>query len=163
MGRDIDAFLEAKSLLEASGILGEDLVCKVGDYPVLKLLKSTWTNDAHDRIGNGTGVFFSVWESDRDTEQDIVLYNIHALKLRQLAGYRLESRKFAFAFRDEFMPHAEKWPNVRTDFGPLTLMQGWIPRRPKQLAHDIVNLAHQFCELVPVIDRLLNEASIINS
>jgi len=159
MEKDIECFLESKSLLEASGILGEDLVCKVGDYPALKILKSTWTNDTHDRIGNDSGVFFSVWMSTLKDEEEMVLYNIHALKLRQLAGYRLESRKFAFAFRDEFLPHAEKWPNVRTNLGPQTLMQGWIPRRPSELPNDIFNLAHQFGDLIPIIDRLLNEAT----
>lgn len=161
MADDIEAFIEARSLLLESGLIAKDLICKVGgdETPTLKLLKTSWTNDAHDQIGNTSGVFFSIWESTLRADRGRLLYNIHALKLRNLKGYKLEGKKFAAAFRNRFTPHLGSWPNVSTNFGPLTLMQGWIGRRPDHLAQDVYSLAAQFREVVPIIDRLLGEAT----
>ena len=160
MADDFAAFLEARDLLLAWDLLDKDLVCKVGQPPTLKLLKDAWTNDSHDQLRNTSGIFFSIWESTRKGDEDRLLYNIHALKMRQLQGYKARSREFAFAFRREFLPYWGAWPHVSTDYGPLTLMQGWIERRPHRLARDIYDLAQPFQDLVPVIDRLLSEVAV---
>jgi hypothetical protein len=52
------------------------------------------------------------------------------------------------------------WPNVSVDYGPLTLMQGWIeaaPDRAKEdiLEQDILALIERFRMVIPLIDRLL--------
>jgi hypothetical protein len=62
------------------------------------------------------------------------------------------------------------WPNVSVDYGPLTLMQGWIevaPDRAEQdvleqdileeeiLEQDILALMERFRLVSPLIDRLL--------
>ncbi len=64
------------------------------------------------------------------TRRNRANYNIHALKLRQLKGYSVTSRDFAKELRDNFENIRGRWPNVSVDYGPLTLMQGWIAAIP---------------------------------
>ena len=82
-------------------------------------------------------------------------YNIHALKLRQLEGYSITSRDFAHDFRKGFAPTRNTWPNVSVDYGPLTLMQGWIKVDANRLEEDLLALMERFQHLSPLIDRLL--------
>ena len=111
--------------------------------PVIYLDKPHWHNRGEVPIPGQ--IFFSIWQDQTGR----VNYNIHALKLRNLKRYKLESRKFAEAFRANFDP--EGWPNVSTKFGPLTLMQGFIDASDEQLAHVI----QMFIETHHVIDELL--------
>ena len=69
----------------------------------------------------------------------------------------MESRKFAEAFRKAFAPYAPEWPNVRVDFGPLTLMEGW--KETDDVTDDAVNLAEKFLKIEHLIDELLNKYS----
>jgi len=151
----------------------DGLVCKRGYYKgssVLKLQKPTWTNDRMDRVENETGIFFSIWVNAKAAGQKRAQYNIHALKLRRLAGYSITSRDFAQEFRRSFARMRDGWPNVSVDYGPLTLMQGWIevaPDRAEQdvleqdileeeiLEQDILALMERFRLVSPLIDRLL--------
>jgi hypothetical protein len=77
-----------------------------------------------DRVENKTGIFFSIWADAKSASQKRAHYNNHALKLRQLAAYSITSRDFAHEFRSSFARMRGGWPNVRVDYGPLTLMQG---------------------------------------
>ena len=86
--------------------------------PVLYLDKTHWHNRGTADVPGQ--IFCSIWVDDKGRTN----YNIHAFKLRNLKPYKLESRKFAEAFRQQL--DRDGWPNVSTDFGPLTLMQGWI-------------------------------------
>jgi len=134
------------------------LVCRSGYHKissVLKLQKAAWTNDSMDGMQNTSGIFFSVWISAASIKQNRANYNIHALKLRHLNGYAITSRNFAADFRTAFAPVSETWPNVDVDYGPLTLMEGWIAINPDSLENDILALLNQFDKLSPVIDRLL--------
>ena len=72
------------------------------------------------------------------------MYNIHALKLRQLNGYSIASRKFAESFRVRFAEFEQQWPNVSLNYGPLTLMQGWIEPDPEKMREEITALANNF-------------------
>jgi len=136
----------------------DGLVCKHGFYTgcsVLKLQKASWTNDPMDRVQNTSGIFLSIWMSEESMRKNRANYNIHALKLRQLAGYSITSRNFANDFRKTFAPLRDAWPNVSVDYGPLTLMQGWIEIDSNGLEKDIVVLMERFEDLSPLIDRLL--------
>jgi hypothetical protein len=151
----------------------DGLVCKRGLYSgcaVLKLQKPSWTNDRMDRVENETGIFFSIWVNAKAASQKRAEYNIHALKLRRLAGYSITSRDFAQEFRSGFARMRDGWPNVSVDYGPLTLMQGWIevaPDRAEQdileqdileqdiLEQEILALMERFRLVSPLIDRLL--------
>jgi hypothetical protein len=82
-------------------------------------------------------------------------YNIHALKLRELKGYSIASREFASAFRTGFAPMRSAWPNVSVDYGPLTLMEGWIAVTASHFEKDVLDLMESFQRLSPLIDRLL--------
>lgn len=136
----------------------DGLVCKQGSYKacsVLKLQKRSWTNDPMDRLENTSGVFFSIWTNETLIGKNRAHYNIHALKLRELEGYSITSRGFAMDFRKGFASMRSDWPNVSVDYGPLTLMEGWIEIDSVHFEEDILRLMERFQTLSPLIDRLL--------
>lgn len=90
-------------------------------------------------------------------KQKKIFYNIHAFKLRKLAGYSIESRKFANSFREKFTKDLHKWKNVSTDFGSLTLMEGYIEFDFEKVQEDILQLANNFLEIENIIDKTLFE------
>ena len=154
------AFPEIKSRFDEQRGDHDGLICKQGFYkgcPVLKLQKSSWTNDRMDQLRNETGIFFSIWLDEQAIRKRRPNYNIHALKLRQLTGYTIASRDFANDFRDRFASVKARWPNVSVDYGPSTLMQGWIESEPKTVEQDALILMKHFEDLSPEIDGLLNE------
>jgi hypothetical protein len=136
----------------------DGLICKQGIYKdssVLKLQKATWTNDRMDRVPNETGIFFSIWMNEKAGGHSRANYNIHALKLRQLEGYSITSRDFADDFRKNFASMRSAWPNVSVDYGPLTLMQGWVEVDLNTFEKDALALMERFEQVSPLIDRLL--------
>lgn len=122
------------------------------DSAVLKLQKPSWTDG-----GPGQGVFFSVWLGDKELRKNRFNYNIHALKLRLREGYAIKPGEFASAFREKFASQADLWPNVRTDYGPQTLMQGWMPLDAKTFRKDVMGLVGGFVAIHGIIDALLEE------
>ncbi len=136
----------------------DGLICKQGFYAacsVLKLQKPSWTNDPMDRVQNKSGIFFSLWINEESVRKTRAIYNIHALKLRQLEGYSITSRDFASDFRNGFAAARNAWPNVSVDHGPLTLMQGWIEIHRNTFEKDTLALMERFKELSSLIDSLL--------
>jgi len=131
------------------------LRCETGDWldsAVLKLQKEGWADN-----GLGQGVFFSVWIGDQELKKKRFNYNIHALKLRLRKGYSIEAGEFAAAFRKKVAPGLGEWPNLRTDFGPQTLMQGWAPADPASFRGDVLGLMDRFVSIHGVIDKMLEE------
>ena len=134
------------------------LVCKQGFYTncsVLKLQKLSWTNDPMNQAQNSSGIFFSIWISEEFAAKSRAQYNIHALKLRKLKGHSITSKDFAEKFRKNFVK--KSWPNVNVDYGPLTLMEGWIEVDLNNLEESILPMLEQFHQVSPTIDRLLKE------
>jgi hypothetical protein len=135
---------------------GNGLNCSVGIYsgsPFLRLQKNHWTNGS---AGN-SGVFFSVWVEEKGLKKNRAFYNIHALKMRKLPGYTIVSRDFADDFRRMFESDRDSWPNVSTDYGPLTLMQGWIEINSSAFDSDVLRLMDRFENIDPMIDSLLKQ------
>lgn len=122
------------------------------DCVVLKLYKRSWANQLQDPLTSASRIFFSVWISDSTIEKQKIFYNIHALKLRQLKGYSIQSRKFADDFRNSFKDFKHKWENVSVNFGPLTLMEGWLKMDLESLQNDILKLANDFLEIEHIVD-----------
>lgn len=152
------AFLKIKARYEARPVERDGLICKQGFYDhcdVLKLQKASWTNDRMDRVRNETGIFFSVWIDREAAAKQRANYNIHALKLRRLRGFTIASREFAVEFRKRFVSMHGAWPNASVDYGPLTLMQGWIEVNVKSLEDDILGMLEKFTMVSPMIDRIL--------
>jgi hypothetical protein len=108
-----------------------------------------------DRVENTSGIFFSIWMNNRSMMKNRANYNIHALKLRDLKGYSIKSRDFAFDFRNAFASMRGAWPNVRVEGGPQTLMEGWIKTDSVQVEKEMLDLMDGFESLSPLIDRLL--------
>lgn len=127
------------------------------DAVFLKLYKKAWASSQENPLTATSRIFFSVWLSDKAIQQQKLLYNIHALKLRQLKGYTIQSRQFAAAFREQFKPFEKHWQNISTDFGPLTLMEGWLPLDWTTIEDDIARLAKQFLFIDQLIDHTLEK------
>lgn len=89
-----------------------------------------------------------------------MFYNIHALKLREFKGYSIQSREFAFAFREKFEKYRFKWPNVSVDYGPLTLMEGWQNIKLDDFQKELLALVDLFFKIDHLIDDNLNERKI---
>lgn len=147
------AQLDKKRLAErgvesAVVMFGEDCV-------VLKLYKRSWANQFQDPLTAESRIFFSVWISESAIKEQKLWYNIHALKLRKLEGYAIESRKFAALFRAGFKDFEHKWKNVSVDYGPLTLMEGWLKLDLEHLQQEILKLAHHFLEIEHLVDSTL--------
>ncbi|MCD0465279.1 hypothetical protein [Flavobacterium sp. ENC] len=123
----------------------------------LKLYKKSWTNSEENPLTAETRIFFSIWVDQSTLQQKKIFYNIHALKLRKLNGYSIESRKFANSFREEFKKSIHNWKNISIDFGPLTLMQGWIEFDNEKAQEEILQLANNFLEIENIIDKTLTE------
>jgi hypothetical protein len=145
----LDKKLLYKKQVESAVVLyGKDCV-------VLKLYKRSWANQSQDPLTSNSRIFFSVWISDSSIKEHKILYNIHALKLRQLKGYSIQSRKFADSFRGSFKAFEHKWKNVSVNFGPLTLMEGWLKIDPGNFQNEILELANNFLGIDHLVDDTL--------
>ncbi len=128
------------------------LHCEAGnclDSAVLKLQKSNWSDH-----GMGQGIFFSIWLGNREIQTDRFNYNIHAIKLGLQKSCGVKPVAFARAFRSRFA--FTGWPNINTDYGPQTLMQGWLPLHPRTFEQDVLGLIERFASTHHTIDELLN-------
>jgi hypothetical protein len=125
------------------------------DCVVLKIQRREWLGNPPAQAFKQS-VFFSAWLTNESLKHDKLLYNIHALNLRRLSGYRIKSREFAEAFRAEFKPFESNWPNISTAFGPQTLMQGWVAYDAAQPA-IIATLSQNFAQINFIIDDLFNQ------
>jgi hypothetical protein len=157
------SFDRARRRIEQERQFTDGWICKTGVWPcdaapksvVLKLLKTRWSSDDQS-IGNSSGIFFSVWTDE--IRPGRLRYNIHALKLRELRGFALQSRKFAHSFRDAFAPISAGWPNVSMDFGPQTLMQGFQETSVDAFEDRVVEWSIRFFPVSALIDELLVRA-----
>ncbi len=141
--------LSQKQIEFATGIVLESVF--------LKLYKLSWANPSDNPLTSPSRIFFSVWINDKAIAENKIFYNIHALKLRQLKGYTITSRAFAADFRKDFRKFEGNWPNVSVDYGPLTLMEGWIKLNEATIQNDVLKLAQQFLEIDYLIDELLEK------
>jgi hypothetical protein len=156
----LSEFEKAAGGLDASLLAQNGLQVEVGvwlESVVLRIYKRSWANKPLERPQTETAIFFSIWVSDKSAKTGPLFYNIHALKLRQLRGYKITSREFAADFRARFQPFARHWPNVKTNFGPLTLMEGWTALDTAAIAAQVSALATAFFDLAPLIDTLLEQ------
>ena len=160
MDRDyyLDKFSKAASRLDKKLLRQKEMDVETGIWlnsVVLRLQKKHWANNPAEKPHTGAAIFMSIWLNDQALKENKLLYNIHALRLRQLRGYSLTARNFATAFRTAFEKFRHQWPNVSVEYGPQTLMEGWIAISAEGLEHDIAVLANKFLEIDFIIDDLL--------
>ena len=151
-------FHTAASQIDKKLLAQKQLKVWVGTFQecdVLKIYKQSWANPNEDPITSPSRIFFSIWVDPAKEEK--LLYNIHALKLRQLKGYKVESRKFAEVFRREFKAFAHDWENVNINHGPLTLMQGFVTPESKDLKNAVLKLTGHFLKIQHLIDQSLGQ------
>jgi hypothetical protein len=154
----LEGFQNATSQIDKKLLASAQLEVAVGTFHnsiFLKLYKKSWANPFQDPLHSPSRIFFSVW-IDLKREQELS-YNIHALKLRALSGYKIESRKFVDAFRMRFSDFEQQWKNVSVKFGPLTLMQGWIKIVPGNFQDETMELTCGFLKIQHLIDETLAE------
>ena len=154
----IEIFKKAESHLDHKLLKKKQMESAVGIYGnsvFLKLFKKSWANPMEDALVAETRIFFSLWINVNAIKEEKLWYNIHALKLRKLIGYKIESRKFAESFRKSFQPYGHHWPNLRVDFGPLTLMEGWQKSNEKNHQQKIIELANRFFEIEHLVEETL--------
>jgi hypothetical protein len=72
-----------------------------------------------------------------------------------LKSYRIASNDFCNDFRVAFKKLRKCWPNVSTDFGCVTLMEGWFDINEKTFAREVFRLMNKFEDLAAIIDDLL--------
>jgi hypothetical protein len=156
----LDRFQKSADQFDKELFSQKKLEYKVGvwlESVALKIQQPSWVNVSLTARPFQESVFFSVWLNDESIRVGKLYYNIHALQLRQLAGYSIKSREFADAFRGRFRSFQKKWPNVRVDHGPLTLMEGWVALDENGMEDAIRDLAGKFAEIAFIIDELLAE------
>jgi hypothetical protein len=152
-------FQQVRKRYEIQPTRDPDLICADGLYgncDVLKWRKVSWTNDDPTQIKSPTGgIFFSIWITEDGGPAGRAEYNIHSYRLRKLPAYNIASREFCRQFRAAFADISGSWPNVRTDFGPTNLMQGWFEMSPETLADRVLMLVEDFRAVAMIIDNLL--------
>ena len=156
----LEKFQQAANKLDKKLLDKNQLEVAVGLYAssvFLKLYKKSWANQFQDPLTAESRIFFSIWINDSIIQEQKIFYNIHALKLRKLKGYSIESRKFAESFRESFKRFEHQWQNVSTKFGPLTLMQGWVQVDPGNFNSEILQLANRFLKIDYLIDNNLDK------
>jgi hypothetical protein len=159
----LNTFQKAADQLDKEVLQKKQIEVAVGEVLnsfFLKLYKNSWTNPSKDPLTSESRIFFSIWINDSAIAENKIFYNIHALKLRYLTGYKIQSRRFADSFRDRFKKIDNKWENVSVKFGPLTLMEGWIKLDDEKVQGDVLNLANGFLDVENMIDETLAEFKI---
>jgi hypothetical protein len=153
-----EVFKTAATKLDQRSLDKRNILTVTGSYldsPYLKLYKTAWANPSPDPPQSPSRIFFSVWTDEKAITDGRLRYNIHALKLRYLKDYKIESRKFAEAFRKAFKSYKSDWPNVSLDFGPLTLIEGWVKTSDISFEKDTLVLAKRFLEIEHLVDETL--------
>ncbi|MEE9334897.1 MAG: hypothetical protein V3U65_12490 [Granulosicoccaceae bacterium] len=140
------------------------LICKqvsFGSGPApLYLAKPNWTNRFDQERDTTIGIFCSIWVSPALLGQKQFAYNIHSKAIRTLPGYKLTSQKFASDFRSLVKTDVSKWPGIRLDYGPTTLLEGREVCELNSFAEKIEERMHGFVDIHLHIDNLL-EASLL--
>jgi hypothetical protein len=144
-----------KKVLETKGIQIQTGIWL--DSVVLRLQKRHWANKPNEKPHTDSAIFMGIWMDNEAIANNKLFYNIHALRLRQLNGYKLQSRAFAMSFREKFEPHKQNWSNVSTDFAPQTLMEGWKEFKLEDLQEIVCELAHNFLDISDLIESTLLE------
>ncbi|TPG44050.1 hypothetical protein [Flavobacterium pectinovorum] len=154
----LDEFQKAANHLDQKLLKEKSVEVSVGVYmdsAFIKLYKKAWSNNPQEALTAESRIFFSVWINDSTNHKQRIMYNIHALKLRKLKGYTIQSRKFAEEFRKHFKNYENNWSNVTTNHGPLTLMEGWLKFDLESFQKDVLGLCNNFLEIEHLIDDAL--------
>ena len=152
----MEAFKNAANKIDKRLLDRKQVEVSVGTYShcaVLRFYKKSWANPFLDPLLSPSRIFFAIWIDP--AKEGKLFYNIHALKLRGLKGYKIESRKFADDFRKSFKEFEHKWENVSIKFGPLTLMEGFVKMEPDSFLDEVLQLSNNFLEIEYLVDHTL--------
>lgn len=156
----LENFQKVANQLDQKLLCEKSIEVSVGIYldsVFIKLYKKSWTNNPQEPLTAESRIFFSLWVNDSTIEKQKIMYNIHALKLRKLKGYSIQSRKFAELFREDFKDYTHKWQNVSVNHGPLTLMEGWVKLDLETFQDEVLKMAYNFLEIENLINKTLEK------
>jgi len=155
--RNFEEAIQDVFFIQFDGLGFKLSVEQVLESVALKIYKPEWSNNFKSPLNSKSRIFFSIWVNDKTIKEGKLYYNIHALKLRELKGYKISSRDFAMKFRNEFIENDKdkEWQNVDIYFGPLTLMEGWVNLNNETIQSDIIDLSYNFLAISPIIDDTL--------
>ncbi|PIF33901.1 hypothetical protein CLU81_4529 [Flavobacterium sp. 9] len=156
----LENFQKVVDQLDSKLLSTKSIEVSVGIYldsVFIKLYKKSWASNSQEPLTAESRIFFSVWVNDSTLQKQKIMYNIHALKLRKLSGYKIQSRKFAEVFRESFKDHENDWKNISVNHGPLTLMEGWIKLDLENLQEEVLKLANNFLKVEHLVDDTLNQ------
>lgn len=160
----LENFQKIVNQLDSKLLSTKSIEVSVGIYldsVFIKLYKKSWASNHQEPLTAESRIFFSVWVNDSTLEKQKIMYNIHALKLRKFSGYKIQSRNFAEVFRESFKDHENNWQNVSVNYGPLTLMEGWIKLDLENLQEEVLKLANNFLEVEHLVDDTLNQFKLV--
>jgi len=143
---------QSKELMQKHSLFIKAYIDREHDAVVLKLFKDNWVT------GDQYGIFFSIWIDEKELIKNRVAYNIHAIKISLLKQYSLKARIFAESFRKSVRNKVKKWPNISFDYGPHTLIQGYISSDLGALKAKSLILIENFICIHTVIDGLLSKS-----
>ncbi|RXM40802.1 hypothetical protein BOQ62_04340 [Chryseobacterium sp. CH21] len=153
-------FYQAVSKIPEEILLNNGLKLSVDivlESVALKVYKPEWSGNPQSPLDAEGRIFFSVWVNDETIRENKMYYNIHAFKLRTLKHYKIPARDFAQNFRKEFLKYQNDWPNVKVNYGPLTLMEGWLELEEDTIEKAVNELAQRFLNISPIIDSVLEQ------
>jgi hypothetical protein len=127
----------------------------------LKVWKKEWMGSGQNENVTQACIFFSIWVNEESLKETRALYNIHAIRIRNLKGFKFLAQDFAAAFRARFTRQSKAWPNASVDFGPRTLMEGHFQIDKSSFENDAVNLVRRFVPLADTIDALLKARRVV--
>lgn len=156
----LDKFEKASKAIDKKLLANNGLEIQTGiwlDSVVLRLQKKHWANKPDENPHSGSAIFMGIWLDKKAIADNKLNYNIHALRLRQLKGYKLQSRAFATSFREKFKEFENRWENVSVQFAPQTLMEGWVELNFQTLQKDVSELCAKFLEIEYLVDQTLSE------
>ena len=133
-----------------------------GEDSYLYIAKKHWTNRFDLEREATIGVFFCVWVSPELVEKQEYAYNIHSKQLHKLPTYKLASREFANEFPKIVKTRVSSWPNIRMDYGPITLLEGRGTLELGSFKETIEERISEFVGIHAQIDKLLEVSALSN-
>jgi len=148
---------------EKSLLKKHQLICRQMQYgkeEPIYIAKQHWTNRFNLERESTIGIFFAIWVSPTLIDKEQFAYNIHSKALAKLPGYKAKPRKFADEFRQGVEKKVSRWPGIRLDYGPSTLLQGYDSCHLDVFGDKIADRIADFVSIHEEIDELLEASAI---
>lgn len=148
----------APNLLKKHGLVCKQLQFGDDECLPLYLAKPHWTNRFDEERESTIGIFCGIWVGPTLLKKNQFAYNIHSKTLAKLPGYKLRPKEFASEFRALVKSRVSRWPGIKLDYGPSTLLQGKETCELNSFAEKVEERIFGFVDIYKDIDDLLEQA-----